>query len=149
MSEIKTPSDAQTRPAARAALVDPQAPRTAEQSPLPGSVARRPAEQKSPAEWAYERISLYIQKFEEQLDADQEIGLGFAGADAGTLHIRGVGYFSPDIITFYGADDRGVKTQLIQHVSQLNVMLKAAPKIADKPARIGFDLAKGLEDEQA
>ena len=121
----------------------------AENQPLPAKVAQRPTEQKSPAEWAYERLVLYIQKFEETLDADHEVGMGFAGSDAGMLHIQGMGFFAPDIITFYGADPSGVKTQLVQHVSQLNVMLKAAPKMNDEPARIGFQMREKLEDQQA
>ena len=121
----------------------------AENQPLPAQIAAKPVEQKSPAEWAYERLVLYIQKFEETLDADHEVGMGFAGSDAGMLHIQGMGFFAPDIITFYGADPSGVKTQLVQHVSQLNVMLKAAPKINDEPARIGFQMREKLEEEQA
>lgn len=130
---------------ARVAHCDPNCPPTAEQSPLPAGVAAKPTDKKSPAEWAYERIILYIKNFEEQLDGDHEVAMGFAGGDVGTLHIQGVGFFAPDLITFYGADGGGARTQLVQHVSQLNVMLKAATKIADEPNRIGFNLAKGLE----
>jgi hypothetical protein len=112
----------------------------------PGS---RPLDQKSPAEWAYERIVMYIQKFEETLNADEEIGLGFAGGNVGTLRIQGMGYFAPDIITFYGQDPDGAKTQLIQHVTQLNVMLVAAPKEQSGFAanRIGFKLADKLREK--
>ena len=104
-------------------------------------------EQKSPAEWAYERIVLYIQKFEETLDSSEEVGMGFTGGDVGTLRIRGMGYFAPDLITFYGEDPSGRKTQLIQHVSQLNVMLVSSPKLdeAEEPNRIGFKLATELD----
>lgn len=118
-----------------------------ENLPLPAKVAERSPEQKSPAEWAYERLVLYIQKFEETLDADHEVGMGFAGSEAGMLHIQGMGFFAPDMITFYGADPSGAKTQLVQHVSQLNVMLKAAPKIHEEPARIGFQMREKLEAE--
>ena len=121
----------------------------AERQPLPPAVARKPSGQKTPAQWAYERLILYVQKFEEGLDSDHEIGMGFAGSEAGTLHIKGMGYFAPDIITFYGVDQNGTKTQLVQHVSQLNVMLKAAPKRHDKAERIGFELRSRLEDEAA
>lgn len=108
---------------------------------------QKPAAQKSPAQWAYERIILYIQNFEKQLDADHEVGLGFVGGDAGVMKIEGLGYFDPDIVTYYGTNGAGAKTQLIQHVSQLNVMLVASPKRADQaePARIGFQLASALE----
>lgn len=114
---------------------------------LPESVTRRPVAAKSAAEWAYERLILYIQNFEEQLDAEQEVAMGFAGSDAGVLRIEGMGYFDPDIVTFYGVDEGGTRMQLIQHVTQLSVILRALPKVADvAPARrIGFRLAQELE----
>jgi hypothetical protein len=100
---------------------------------------------KSPAEWAHDRLVMYIRNFESQLDAAQEIAMGFAGDEAGVLRIEGIGYFDPDIVTFYGRDDSGAKTQLIQHVSQLSVTLRAVPKEADSepPRRIGFQLTSG------
>lgn len=104
--------------------------------------AERP---KSPAEWAYERLVLYIRNFESQLDSSQEIAMGFAGSDAGVLQIEGLGYFDPDIVTFYGRDEDGVKTQLVQHVTQLSVILRAVPKVREEepPRRIGFALNSG------
>ena len=107
----------------------------------------KPIEHKSPARWAYERLILYIQNFEEQLDGDHEVAMGFTGGDAGVLRIEGMGYFDPDIITFYGSDETGGKTQLVQHVSQLSVMLRALPKPQkDQPAnRIGFKLVSDIE----
>ena len=106
----------------------------------------KPLEEKSEAEWAYERIILYIQSFEEQLDAEHEVAMGFTGSDSGVMRIEGMGFFGPDILTFYGSDDQGIKTQMIQHVSQLNVTLRALPRLPDRPAqRIGFQLAQDLE----
>lgn len=104
-----------------------------------------PAKGKSPAEWAYDRLILYIRTFEKQLNSDQEVALGFAGSEAGILKIEGLGFFDPDLVTFYGTDDQGLKNQLIQHVSQLNVMLQARPKSDphDAPRRIGFQLTSG------
>lgn len=120
---------------------------TAECKPLPAAVTRKPVHEKSPAEWAYERMILYIKNFEEQLDSDHEVAMGFTGGDAGVLRIEGIGYFDPDIITFYGTDATGARNQLIQHVSQLNVMLRALPKEVEAaaPRRIGFHLAADLE----
>lgn len=104
-------------------------------------------EEKSEARWAYERLILYIQNFEKQLNADQEVAMGFTGSDAGVMRIEGLGYFDPDIVTFFGSTESGTRTQLIQHVTQLNVMLMALPKPTEQaePARIGFELAKDLE----
>lgn len=113
-----------------------------------GCVTTRPVDSKSPAEWAYERLVLYIRDFEADLDNEHEVAMGFTGADAGILRIEGMGFFDPDMITFYGADPQGIRTQLVQHVSQLNVILRALPKLpgGEKPRRIGFRLAERLED---
>lgn len=108
-------------------------------------------EEKSPARWAYERMVQYIRNFEAQLNADEEVAMGFAGSDAGVVSIEGLGYYDPDIITFYGRDEEGMKTQLVQHVSQLSVILRAVPKVAPEiPARrIGFHLARGWTGGEA
>ena len=117
------------------------------QAALPEAVARKPVQDKSPAEWAYERLILYIQNFEKQLDNEHEVAMGFAGSEAGILRIEGLGYFDPDIVTFYGTDPTGARTQLIQHVSQLSVILRALPKEVEQeaPRRIGFRLVQELD----
>lgn len=114
---------------------------------MPDGMRRKPVDQKSPAEWAYERLILYIKNFEETLDNEHEIAMGFTGDDAGVLRIEGMGYFDPDIVTFYGTDATGAKTQLVQHVSQLSVLLRALPKKVQQqaPRRIGFRLVQDLE----
>ena len=109
------------------------------------TAAPPPPKPKSPAEWAYDRIAIYIRNFETHLDAEHEIAMGFAGSDAGVLKIEGLGFYDPDILSFYGTDENGAKTQLIQHVTQLSVMLRAVPKSlpAAPPRRIGFRLQPG------
>ena len=116
--------------------------------PVPKGIQKTPVDKKSPAQWAYERIILYLKNFEESLDGEHEAAMGFTGGDAGVLRIEGMGYFDPDIVTFYGSDPTGAKLQLIQHVSQLNVMLRTVPKATDEaePNRIGFRLAQDLEE---
>lgn len=118
--------------------------------PLPESVTRKPVQQKSPAEWAHERLVLYIQNFEQQLDNEHEVAMGFAGNETGVLRIEGLGFFDPDIVTFYGTDAAGGRMQLIQHVSQLNVALRALPipRPEEPPRRIGFQLAAELEQAE-
>ena len=143
-------AEAAAMPRAKVAHCDP-AVETCETQPLPASMAKRPQEEKSPAEWAYERVILYIQNFEKNLDAEHEVAMGFAGGDSGTLHIQGVGFFAPDLVTFYGVDATGAKTQLVQHVSQLSVMLRATPipKDQKEPMRIGFQLAAKLDEDNS
>ena len=127
------------KPARRAAKATPPAKLVKTAQPAAAAAAA------SAAASAYERLVLYIRNFESQLDQGQEIAMGFAGSDAGVLQIEGLGYHEPDIITFYGRDEDGLKTQLVQHVSQLSVMLRAVPKLqpAEPPRRIGFRLTSG------
>jgi hypothetical protein len=129
---------------------DPKRAKASDQK-LPAAMTDKPAAQKSPAQWAYERTVLYLKNFEEQLDADQEVAMGFAGGDTGVLKIEGMGYFDPDIVTFYGTDPAGGRMQLVQHVSQLSVLFRALPKqVKDaEPNRIGFRLLQDLEEGAA
>ena len=115
----------------------------------PPKALQQPVANKSSAQWAYERLILYIRNFEAQLDSNHEVAMGFTGGDAGVMRIEGIGFYDPDLVTFYGSDSNGVKTQLVQHVTQLNVMLRALPKPSDRPepARIGFRLASEIEDD--
>jgi len=119
----------------------------AQSAPAVPEGMKQPVAQKSQARWAYERLILYIQNFEKQLDAEHEVAIGMTGGEIGVLRIEGMGYFDPDIVTFYGSDPSGLRTQLIQHVTQLNVMLRALPKRAGQtePTRIGFRLASDLD----
>ncbi|HDZ80501.1 MAG TPA: hypothetical protein ENH56_04540 [Roseobacter sp.] len=150
-TEIKTAAEAYEAdmlPRLHEVHADPDK-RKASQQKVPRGMTDKPAMQKSPAQWAYERVVLYLKNFEEQLDSDHEVAMGFAGNDAGVLRIEGMGYFDPDMVTFYGADSDDTRMQLIQHVSQLNVVLRALPKAAESaPAkRIGFRLVEELEAE--
>lgn len=122
---------------------------TAEGNPLPKALTDKGAEGKSPAEWAYQRLVLYLQNFEEQLDEGHELAISAASAPGALLRIEGIGFFDPDLISFYGVDESGLKTQLVQHVTQLSVSFRAIPKAveAEPPRRIGFRLAKDLEDQ--
>jgi hypothetical protein len=101
---------------------------------------------RSPAESTYQRLMKYIGQFEMQLDRDHEIGGRFVSfGDDTHFHIADVGYWNPDIITFDGFDQNGNRMKLIQHVSQLNVLLIAVRKMtpaAEPPRRIGFDLGE-------
>lgn len=150
-NDINTSAEAAERaalPRCHEVHCDPDTPNIASK-PVPKSVKDTPTAQKSPAQWAYERIIMYLKNFEESLDNEHEVAMGFAGGDAGVMRIEGMGYFDPDIVTFYGSDPTGAKTQLVQHVTQMNVMLRALPKAVEQaePTRIGFRLAQDLEED--
>ena len=102
----------------------------------------------NPAKWMYERIVRSISDFEKDLDPDQEIGARLVsfGSDV-TFHIEDVSFWGPDMIIFEGFSADGKKVRLLQHVSQLSVLLLATKKIHEKARRIGFDLAERLDKD--
>ena len=102
----------------------------------------------NPASWAYERIAKSIVEFESKLNDEQEIGARLVSFSANeTIRIDDIGYWGPDIIKFYGRDSNDNPVELIQHMSQINVLLVALPKETAEPKRIGFALEKKLEQE--
>ena len=96
-------------PLGKVALSPEETGEHAETSPLPPAIAATPPEEKTPAQWAYERLILYIQNFEKTLDDAHEVGLGFVSGGAGVIRITGMGYFAPDLVSFYGVDQEARK----------------------------------------
>jgi hypothetical protein len=101
------------------------------------------SEHKSPAQWMYERVKEQIKEFEAKLDDHEEIG-AHVGAGAGTeaFHIEDLSYWGPDMLIVDGKSSHGRPVQLIQNISQLNIVLTALPKQRGRhqPRRIGFIL---------
>jgi hypothetical protein len=117
-------------------------------APLAPTAALAP-ERMNPAEWMYERLKKYIKEFEAQLDDDHEVGAHLVSFGQNvTFHIQDMGYHGPDIITFYGKDDQGQDLQLIQHISQLSVLLVQVRKQHEQPRRIGFILDQKESEPQ-
>jgi hypothetical protein len=108
----------------------------------------KPQKSLNPAKWMHERIVSTINDFEKELDSDHEVGARLVsfGSDV-TFSIDDVGYWGPDMIIFHGISADGKKVQLLQHVSQLSVLLVAAAKVHEKARRIGFDLTEKLNNE--
>ena len=94
----------------------------------------------NPARWMHERLVRSINSFEEDLDQDQEIGARLVnfGSDT-TIYIEHVGYWGPDIITFTGTSPDGNRVELLQHISQLSVLLIALEKVHENHAASDSD----------
>ncbi len=110
-----------------------------------------PKSQLNPAEWMYERLVKRIVAFEAELSQDEEIGarlVATPGPD-GILHVEDVSYWGPDMIMFVGQNQHGRPVELIQHYSQLNLLLTALPKQTEEPRRIGFMLEQHLSANEA
>ncbi|HCN48468.1 MAG TPA: hypothetical protein DIT10_05140 [Chryseobacterium sp.] len=95
----------------------------------------------------YERLISYISKFEETLNPEEEIGARLTSfGETVIIHIEDLGYWNPSLICFHGKDQNGRYVQLIQHVSQINVLLIKLPRINPQAERIGFKLKKDYEN---
>jgi hypothetical protein len=102
----------------------------------------------NPAAWMHERIARQIVDFEKTLDPDQEIGGRFVeGPSNDSLHIENVANWGPDMIIFMGRFPDGRKFELIQHYSQVSLLLVAVRKLNKKPRRIGFELMKSVKEQ--
>lgn len=102
----------------------------------------------NPAKWTYERLVEYINDFEKELDNEHEIGARLVSFGSTiTFHIQDIGYWGPDIISFTGIDDNSQKVKLIQHTSQLSVLLIAVMKTEEKARRIGFELKEKMTND--
>lgn len=99
----------------------------------------------NPAQWMHERIVRSINDFEAALDQDHEVGARLVtfGVDV-TIHIDDVGYWGPDIIIFHGVNRDRKPVQLLQHISQLSVLLIAVDVIEKPARRIGFRLMETI-----
>jgi hypothetical protein len=91
------------------------------------------------AEYAVQAIYEEIADFEDSLDTDHEVGMPIVGGPAGLcVHVREVYRFGTDKLVFVGIDSDQNPVRLIQHLTQLNLLLLAAPKLGSVAVRIGF-----------
>jgi hypothetical protein len=106
---------------------------------VPESLMPQPVRLQTAAERTHAYLGEQVRAFEAGLDDVHEIGAKLVSfGSMVTFHIERVDYLAPDLLTFYGTSDDGERVQLVQHVSQLSVLLVAMKKIGEKPRRIGF-----------
>jgi len=89
----------------------------------------------------YERLVKWINDFDGSLDDKHEVGVRLVSfGQTVTFHLQALGYWNPSLITFMGTMGSGEPVQLIQHVSQISILLmKSERKDLGKPKRpIGF-----------
>jgi hypothetical protein len=96
----------------------------------------------NPAEWAFVRLSRLIKEFEASLDPDEEVGARLVGLPGDQMmQIEDLGFWGPDLILFFGRGADGRPVRLIQHYTQVSVVLNAIARPKAREARrIGFRL---------
>lgn len=101
-----------------------------------------------PAAWMHQRLVHQVMEFEKNLGPDHEVGGRFVeGPGSEPLHLSNVASWGPDMILFMGEFPDGRKWELIQHYSQVSMLLVAVRKISDEPRRIGFELLKNVREQ--
>jgi Family of unknown function (DUF6173) len=93
----------------------------------------------NPAGYALERMTSLIRSFQASIGDEVEVGISVVGSgSAAPFRLRAIKASKPDILIFDGVDDNGNVVQLLQHYSQMGLMLVGVPKLEEKPFRIGF-----------
>lgn len=114
-----------------------------------GKDAKAPAEKPfDPAAWMHQRLVHQVLEFEKKLGPDNEVGGRFVeGPNGEPLHLSNIASWGPDMILFMGEFPDGRKWELIQHYSQVSLLLVAVPKLQEEPRRIGFELLKTVKEQ--
>lgn len=89
----------------------------------------------------HKRLIKWIQDFDKELDQEFEVGVRLVNfGQTVTFHLENIGYWNPSLISFSGFTENGEPVELIQHVSQISILLlKMKRKDPEKPKRsIGF-----------
>jgi len=97
----------------------------------------------------YSRLVEWINDFDSSLDQEYEVGVRLVSfGQTVVFHLDDMGYWNPSLISFRGRTDDGQPVELIQHVSQISILLmKLKRPDPSKPKRkIGFDITKEADD---
>ena len=98
--------------------------------------------------WAYQKLIDSIYSLEKRLDDEHEVGVQLVSSGAPlTFHLQDASHCAPNIINLSGRNTNGEELQLVQHVSQLNVLLVAMKKLGKEPVRIGFKLTQAAGND--
>ena len=100
------------------------------------------------ADWMYERLLKVINDFEVDMPDDMQAGGKFVAFHDDVLSIDDIGYRNPDIVIFYGTLSDGSKAQLVQHSSQLNLLLVAVPRQDTSTPRRKIGFGQGSREEK-
>jgi len=88
------------------------------------------------------RLYHWIKQFDESLDEQHEVGVRLVTfGQTVVFHLTDITFWNPSLIRFIGRLDDGSPVELIQHVSQISVLLMKLPrKNPSEPKRkIGFE----------
>jgi hypothetical protein len=89
----------------------------------------------------HHRLINWINDFHKSLDENHEVGARLVNfGQSVTFHIEDIGYWNPSLISFIGKNESGEPIELLQHVTQISILLVAMKRNSiEQPKRpIGF-----------
>lgn len=96
----------------------------------------------------FRNVTDAVTRFQSALRPDEEVGLCFANFGGRAIHVVEIGFLGNWAIEFLGEDSQGDRVTILQHVSQLNLALKAV-KVqeghAPRRVKIGFSTESKAE----
>ncbi len=89
----------------------------------------------------HKRLIVWINEFHRGLSDEYEVGGQLASFGKNIeFHFTDISYWNPSLISFIGVLEDGSPVELVQHVSQINVLLirkkRLSPEVPKRP--IGF-----------
>jgi hypothetical protein len=101
----------------------------------------RPPKNENLAHEFHTRLIEWINNFHRSLDEEHEAGARLVSfGQSVTFHIDDIGYWNPSLISFHGKNENGESVELIQHVSQISILLVALKRenLSQPKRPIGF-----------
>lgn len=96
----------------------------------------------------YKRLAKWINDFDAALDQEHEVGVRLVSfGQAIVFYLNDMGYWNPSLISFQGVTQDGSPVELIQHVSQISVLLMRLPRKDPSKPKKSFGFATGVEEE--
>ncbi|MEG1490202.1 DUF6173 family protein [Acinetobacter sp.] len=98
----------------------------------------------------YKRLVSWINEFHKSLDDEFEAGVRLVNfGQTVTFHIEDIGYWNPSLISFKGQTEAGEPVELIQHVTQISILLMKMKRIDPQQPKKPIGFASWDEFEKA
>jgi hypothetical protein len=97
----------------------------------------------------YTRLVKWITDFDAKLDQENEVGVRLVSFGQNVVFtLQSLGYWNPSLISFTGITQDDSPVELIQHVTQISILLMKLPRTdPSKPkSRIGFAAIESAEN---
>jgi hypothetical protein len=91
----------------------------------------------------HKRIAKLILDFDAELDQAHDVGVRLVSfGQTLVFHLEDMGYWNPSLITFAGRLEDGSPVKLVQHVTQISVLLMKLPRKEPSKPKSPFGFTK-------